>query len=176
MINYWGDILINIVAAFIFLLVYETLIKRLFVFFKYYGLRGYYLVCSQGGQVFYNSPDGTPNFLKIDISFWSPNVLVTKSKDFDKTYLKKWKTWTGKIVMNELTDDYGSGFYVYEKGAEPGLHEIFIKDKTTGTILVRVTDYGKANLREGQDNVSALQNWKKVDKNDKLIDDLKKVL
>jgi hypothetical protein len=78
--------------------------------------------------------------------------------------------------MNELTDDYGSGFYVYEKGAEPGLHEIFIKDKTTGTILVRVTDYGKANLREGQDNVSALQNWKKVDKNDKLIDDLKKVL
>ena len=136
MYKYWGDILINIVASIIFLIVYETLIKRLFAFIKYKGLRGYYLVCSQGGQAFYNSPDGTPNFLKIEISFWNPNVLVTKSKDFDKTYLKKWKMWTGKIVMNELTDDYGSGFYVYEEGAEPGLHEIFVNIKSR-TIVVR---------------------------------------
>lgn len=115
--TYWGDILLNIVASIIFLVFYEKIIKRLFILFKYRGLRGYYLVCNQGGQPFYNSPDGLPNFLKIEISFWNPNVLVTKSKDFDKTYSNKWKTWTGKIIMNELTEDYGSGFYVYEEGA-----------------------------------------------------------
>ena len=172
-VEFWKSILINIFASFIFLFVYETFIKRLFVFLKYKSLKGYYIVCNQSGEAFYNSPEGIPNFLKIHITFWNPNVLTTKSKDFDKTYSKGWKTWNGKIIMNELTGDYGSGFYVYEEGAEPGLHEIFLKDKSKGTILVRVTDYGKSNLREKQDNISELHKWKKVDEKE-LIKDFKK--
>lgn len=174
--KFFCDILINIAASIIFLIIYEKIIKRLFIFSRYKDLRGYYLVCNQDGTPINHSPEKIPNFLKIEIDWKNPNVLITKSLDFDNTFTKKWNMWMGKIVMNELTKDYGSGFYLYGEGAEPGLHEIFIKDKETGTILVRVIDYGKANKKERKDNFPDLQNWKKVDKNDPLIEKLRRIM
>lgn len=174
--NICNDLFINILASIIFLFIYEIIIKKAYFLSKYNYLKGYYLVCSQNGKEFRNSPNGIPNFLIIKINFWNPNVLVIISKDFDKTYSNQWKTWKGKIVMNELTDSHGSGYYLYDEGAEPGLHEIFVKDKISGSILVRITDYGKGNLKDNLDNKSTLQNWKKIKSDDKLVNRFNKIL
>jgi hypothetical protein len=167
--NYSGefvDLVVNIIAAIIFLIAFEKFLKRIFVYREYNKLIGYYLILTQDEQLIINSPDGTPNFLKIVIRFKNPNVLITSAKDYDATYSKTWKTWNGEIVMDYFSQNYGSGYYLYKEGAEPGLHEIFVTDKTKMDILVRISDYGKANLKNRMDNLPSLQIWSKIPKNE----------
>lgn len=136
-------------------------------------LEGYYLVYHQNSDApVITSPDRIPNVLEMKISFWKPDVLKIKAKDFDKTYRNIWKTWEGKIIMDD--ESHGKGYYNYLENNEPGDHEIWImKD---GVIRVRVTDKGRANLKERRDNDPATQQWKKVARDHPQLATFKKML
>ena len=136
-------------------------------------LEGYYLVYHQNSTTpVVTSPEGIPNVLKLEIDFWKPNILKIRAKDFDRTYRNIWKTWEGRITMND--DIHGKGYYNYLENNEPGDHEIWCM--APGTIRVRITDKGKANLKEKRDNDPATQQWKKIDDNDPLIPKFQKML
>jgi len=136
------------------------------------GLRGYYLLHHQGqSSPIVNSPEGIPNFVKIDIDFFNPSLLTIKSKDYDKRYSRTWKTWNGRIIMDDKT--HGKGYYHYVETVEPGDHEIWIT--SPGIITVRITDKGVANLKEGKDNISATQQWRRIEDNDPRINTFKQM-
>jgi|WetSurMetagenome_2_1015567.scaffolds.fasta_scaffold41760_2 hypothetical protein len=173
--NMLSNVVASIAGAVIFLLVYEFLLKNAFTYFlRFKSLKGYYIVCSQTGDEFANSPKGIPNCLIIRIKFFKPNVLITYSKDYDKHYANIWKTWSGMISMDTSFKGHGSGYYIYVEGKEPGLHEVFLRDKNT--FLVRITDYGKANLKNNTDNISTLQIWKRLDKKHPKFIEIKNIL
>ncbi|MFA5137193.1 MAG: hypothetical protein WC489_07450, partial [Patescibacteria group bacterium] len=134
-------------------------------------LIGYYIVCTQKGVPFNNSDDGTPNCVYLRLKFWKRNILYTFSKDFDKIYKKTWKTWEGKINLDADSRGHGSGYYLYEDNNEPGIHEIFLKEKNT--IIVRISDLGKANLGNKTDNEPSTQLWEKIEKQDPIYKKVK---
>ena len=146
-------------------------LSSMFKYKKYKKIIGYYLVCNQTEKPFVNSPERVPNFLFIDVSLANPNVLITRSKDFDLRKLREWKTWRGEIEMKGRS---GTGYYVYDEGAETGTHTVVLKDENT--IVVRVVDTGKAHPEKYTDNEPATQVWKKVKEDDPQIQKFKSML
>jgi len=138
---------------------------------RYHYLKGYYFVCTQNEAKFYNSPEGIPNFLKIDISWARPKELKVVSKDYDRKNFKCWKTWTNEIVMDGHA---GKGKYVYDMGNEIGTHEIVAQGKDK--IVVRVIDAGKANWEKRIDNELSTQTWIRVHNNDPMLERLRAML
>jgi hypothetical protein len=143
------EIFLNFIYALSFLLFYEIIWRNIVAFLKNKSLIGYYKVCDQNGEPFNNSGDETPNCVYLRLKFWKRNILYTISKDFDRTYTNTWKTWTGKINLDIDSKGHGSGYYLYRENNEPGMHEIFLKEKNI--LIVRITDLGKANKSTNSD-------------------------
>lgn len=145
--------------------------KHFAKFSRYKHLKGYYYVCSQQESKFANSPEGTPNFVKISIGWLSPSTLRIVSRDFDRTNFNRWKTWTSEITMNGHA---GTGRYVYDIGNESGIHEVILQGKDK--IIVRVIDTGKADWKRRKDNEPASQVWIRVNNDDPMLKIFKKLL
>lgn len=166
-----SEIFLNFLYALSFLLFYEIIWRNIVAFIKNKSLIGYYKVCTQNGESFINSSDETPNCVYLRLKFWKRNILYTFSKDFDKTYTRTWKTWTGKINLDTDSKGHGTGYYLYKESTEPGMHEIFLKEKNI--LIVRITDLGKANLRNNTDNESSTQLWMKINKHNQIYKKVK---
>lgn len=167
------ELIKDLFFAFVFLFVYEILYKNAVAYRKSSSLKGYYVICSQKGEPFINSPEGIPNCLLIKTKFLKPNVLDILSKDYSNN-IQSWKTWKSIIKLDLDSKGHGVGYYIYNEGYEPGWHEIFQKDKKT--IMVRITDLGKANLDNKDDNKPNLQLWKKINHKDSRYPNIKKIL
>jgi hypothetical protein len=137
---------------------------------KYKKLEGYYFVCNQQGIPFINSPEKIPNFLKIEVPLKTPSFINITSKDYDRTNMQMWKTWTNQI---EMTRDTGKGYYQYIEVNEPGMHEIFLLKSEPGIIRVRVTDLGQADWRNKKDNKPSNHIWRKVGDGDPIVERFK---
>jgi hypothetical protein len=160
--GFLSGILTSLIAGIIFLLLYEFLLKNAFYYLKFSKYQGRFIHHDKNGNPFIHDPDNKPNHVDIKLSFWSPNVLINKAKDYDLK-IGKWKTWTGKVTIDILSSEHGIGYYKYETQPYPGIHEIFIVNKNI--FFVSIIYYGEKSLpadlqiwcREGcQDEISKL--------------------
>lgn len=130
--GFWQGLIINLLGAILFLVLYELIIKRTWHFLSNWRFRGKYIHCTKEYKEV--KTDGNTHTSRIKTKFLYPNVLFLTSDDYTKS---KHRIWKGKIKIDPQTKTYGFGTYKYEGEDSAGIHDILMIDKET--ILFQMT-------------------------------------
>jgi hypothetical protein len=120
------SLLINLLAGFIFLVIYEIIFKNIITYFKNKKFIGHYIHCDLNFQEI--STNNKIHYSDISIKFFKPNVIEINSFDYTNNNERE---WIGRIKIDPDTGLHGFGTYKYQNDNFMGIHDILIIDEDT---------------------------------------------